>query len=124
MKRHTKQAAALVTAISFACFVLGVVLGWWARSYIGTANPEKGPFSLLLVAQPTIPNHPRYRPGPEPPKNTPEVGLTAPIARLTGVGKGVGLVTRVGSPRRLLDPAQAPRRETLSGPPISHRTAP
>ncbi len=31
MKRHTKQAASLVTAISFFCFLAGVALGWWAR---------------------------------------------------------------------------------------------
>ena len=31
MKLHTKQAASLVTAVSFACFILGLVLGWWAR---------------------------------------------------------------------------------------------
>lgn len=31
MKRHTQQAVSLVTAISFLLFILGVVLGWWAR---------------------------------------------------------------------------------------------
>lgn len=31
MKRHTKQAVSLVTAISFLLFIFGVVLGWWAR---------------------------------------------------------------------------------------------
>ncbi len=31
MKRHTKQAVSLVTAISFFLFIVGVILGWWAR---------------------------------------------------------------------------------------------
>lgn len=81
---------------------------------------EKGPFSALSVGWTTFPNAPRYRPDPETPGNTSEDGATAPIGRRTGVERGVGVVARARSPTRLPHPAQALRRETLSGPPISH----
>ncbi len=91
---------------------------------ICTKKVRKHPFSLLLVVQPTITNGSSSPPGPIPPKNTPQDGLTTRIARLTGVGKGGCMMARVASARAALDPAQALQREKLSGGSDPHRICP